>query len=182
VKVKEQAKMFCPKCATQNVDDASFCRSCGANISLVPRAMSGRLPDANQPPQFDRYSRKRRQREPSIEEAIQGITMGVAFTIVSLLVARYAPAGEIWWFWMLIPAFGCFGKGFTALARLRLARSQPQSNEQTQLNSVRQQDLPAPKTGELRAAVPSVTEGTTRHLGVEAKTRPFEFSDTQKPS
>ncbi len=38
--------MFCPKCATQNVDGASFCRSCGANISLIPQALSGQLPTA----------------------------------------------------------------------------------------------------------------------------------------
>jgi len=117
-----------------------------------------------------------------MEDAIHGITMGFAFTIVSLLCLRYAPAGAIWWFWMLIPAFGCFGKGFSALARLRSAKSQAQSHPQAQLNSVRQPDLPAPNTGELRPPVASVTEGTTRHLGVEAKTRPFEFSDTQKPS
>ncbi len=174
--------MFCPKCATQNVDDASFCRSCGANISLVPQALSGKLPAADQPQWPDRHSRKKRQREPSIEEAIQGITMGVAFTIVSLLIAEYMPGGAVWWFWLLIPAFGCFGKGLSALARLRSAKNQPQSYAQSQLNSARQQDVPAPNTGELRAPVPSVTEGTTRHLGVEAKTRPFEFSDTQKPS
>jgi hypothetical protein len=174
--------MFCPKCATQNVDDASFCRSCGANVSLVPQALTGKLPAADQSPWRDRYSRKKRHQEPTIEQAIQGITMGVAFTVVSLLVARFAPAGEIWWFWMLIPAFGCFGRGFSALARLRSAKSQLPSNEQAQLNSVRQQGIPAPNTGELRPPVASVTEGTTRHLGVEAKTRPFEFSDTQKPS
>ena len=33
--------MFCPKCATQNLDGASFCRSCGANISLIPQALAG---------------------------------------------------------------------------------------------------------------------------------------------
>ena len=39
--------MFCPKCASQNIDGASFCRVCGANISLVPQALSGQLPVAN---------------------------------------------------------------------------------------------------------------------------------------
>jgi hypothetical protein len=32
----------------------------------------------------------------------------------------------------------------------------------------------APRTGELRTPVPSVTEGTTRHLGAEAPTRHLE--------
>ena len=35
--------MFCPKCATQNLDGASFCRACGANISLVPQALTGQM-------------------------------------------------------------------------------------------------------------------------------------------
>ena len=174
--------MFCPKCATQNVDGASYCRSCGANIGLVPQALSGKLPAADPAQSPDCISRKGRQREPSIEEAIRNITMGFAFTIVSVLVLRYAPAGPIWWFWMLIPAFGCFGKGFAELARLRMTRRRSPMNAQPQLNTVRRPDFPAPNTGELMPPVPSVTEGTTRHLGVEAKTRPFEFSDTQKPS
>ena len=174
--------MFCPKCATQNIDGASYCRSCGANISLIPQALGGQLPTAEQPQWSDRYSRKRRRHEPSIEEAIRTITMGVAFTILSILVAKYAPAGQIWWFWMLIPAFGCFGKGFAELARLRMARSQSSMNAQPQLNTVRQPDLPAPRTGELMPPAPSVTEGTTRHLGVESQPHRLEFSDTQKPS
>ena len=174
--------MFCPKCATQNVDSSSYCRSCGANISLVPQALTGQFPTTSEPQLPDRLSKRRRRPEASIEEAIRTTTMGVAFVIISFLVARYAPAGEIWWFWMLIPAFALLGKGFSEVYRVRMAKNQAQSNAQPQLNTVRPQNLPGPQTGELRPPVPSVTEGTTRHLGVEAKTRPFEFSDTQKPS
>jgi zinc ribbon protein len=177
--------MFCPKCATQNVDGASFCRSCGANVSLIPQALTGQLPETDEPKwpdRYDRYSRKRRNRQPSIEEAIRRITMGVAFTIIAVMVSRYAPSGNVWWFWMLIPAFGCFGKGFAELARFKTAQRQSQTPDQPQLNTVRPADLPAPKTGELRPPVPSVTEGTTRHLGVDPQTRRFEHSETQKPS
>ena len=174
--------MFCPKCATQNVDGASFCRSCGANISLIPQALTGQLPKADEPRWPDRYSRRRHRGETGIEEAIRGITMGVAFAVVALLVARYAPAGNIWWFWLLIPSAGCFAKGFAHLARVRNAKNQSTTPAQPQLNTVRQPDLPAPKTGELMSPAPSVTEGTTRHLGVDQQPRRFEYSDTQKPS
>jgi hypothetical protein len=37
--------------------------------------------------------------------------------------------------------------------------------------------FPARKTGELVPPPPSVTEGTTRHLGAEAPTRHFDSSD-----
>jgi hypothetical protein len=174
--------MFCPKCATQNVDGASYCRACGANISLVPQALSGQLPVSDQAVWAKRNLRKRRARPPaSIEEAIKTITMGIAFIIISILISKYAPAGEIWWFWMLIPAFGCLGKGFAELARLKAAKSDAQNLAQPQINSVRPADLPAPRTGELMNPVSSVTEGTTRHLGVDAN-RPFEYSDSKKTS
>jgi len=174
--------MFCPQCATQNLEGAHYCRSCGVNISLIPQALKGELTKSDQPQWPGRYSRRRRHREPTIEEAIQGITMGVAFVVVALLVARFAPAGSIWWFWMLIPAFGCFAKGFAALARLRTSKSESSTFPQPQLNTVRQTDLPAPTTGGLIDPVPSVTEGTTRHLGTDASTHRFDYSDTQKPS
>ena len=170
--------MFCPKCATQNVDGSSFCRSCGANISLVPQALKGSLPDT--PTQWpDRKSiRKKRQPEASMEQAVQGIVMGVAFTVVSILISRYAPGGAFWWFWLLIPAFGCFAKGFGALARIQMT----DNHAKQQLKSAHQQDLPASDTGELMPPVPSVTEGTTRHLGADPQTSRFEYSDTRKPS
>jgi hypothetical protein len=162
--------MFCPKCATQNVDGASYCRACGANISLVPQALTGELsPPSNT---YDyRAMRRWRRREPNIEEAIRSMIMGVAFVVVSILVARYAPAGQIWWFWLLIPAATFFSKGVAELARLKMSGKQPPTFEQPQINTLRSQDLPAPKTGELKPSVPSVTEGTTRHLGADAETR-----------
>lgn len=171
--------MFCPKCATQNVDGSSFCRSCGANISLVPQALKGSLPDTTQTQWPDRKSiLRKRQSEPSIEQAVQGIVMGLAFTVVSILVSKYAPGGEFWWFWLLIPAFGCFAKGFSALARVQMTDKQAKQ----QLGPVRQPDIPSSNTGELIPPVPSVTEGTTRHLGVDPQTSRFEYSDTQKTS
>jgi len=163
------------------VDGASYCRACGANISLVPQALSGELPVAAPQPWPDRYYRKRHQREPRIEEAFRAIFMGIAFTVISILVSKYAPSGATWWFWLLIPACGMFAKGFAELARLRATKDR-RSAAQPQVNSVPQQDLPASRTGELKPPAPSVTEGTTRHLGIELKSPPFEFSDTQKPS
>jgi hypothetical protein len=54
--------MYCPKCATQNTDETKFCRSCGSNLSLVPQALTGRLPEAR--------SGRRRHRDRC--EKIQG--------------------------------------------------------------------------------------------------------------
>lgn len=171
--------MFCPKCGAQNIDGASYCRSCGANISLVPQALTGHLPVTDTSEWSGGRKRKKHRRPPSIDEAIRTITMGVAFIVISLVVGRYAPGGSVWWFWLLFPAFGCFAKGFGELGRLRMAQNQARNTGQPQLNKVRQQDLPGPNTSDLMPPAPSVTEGTTRHLGVEARTRQLDSRENR---
>jgi hypothetical protein len=173
--------MFCPKCATQNVEGASFCRACGANISLIPQALTGQLPTPRVEDFADRLRRKRR-REPSIEEAIRSIMMGIAFAVISILVGKYSPGGWTWWYWLLIPAAASFGKGFSTLARLRQAKDNASKFAPPQMNAARPPELPAQKTGELMPPVPSVTEGTTRHLSAEPPTRHFDSVENQKPS
>ena len=82
--------MFCPKCATQNADDARFCRSCGTDISLVPQAVSGTLAErmaaaeervavADDDSRRGRRRRRRHEEErrpPSIERAVRSFFMG----------------------------------------------------------------------------------------------------------
>ena len=36
--------MYCPNCAAQIEDTQKYCRSCGANVSLVSQALKGILP------------------------------------------------------------------------------------------------------------------------------------------
>src|SRR6266498_3868052 len=82
--------MFCPKCATQNLEGASFCRSCGANISLIPQALSGQLPQASEDDEIDVRRRGRRRhgrRELSLDHAFKNVFMGIAFLIISMALA-----------------------------------------------------------------------------------------------
>jgi hypothetical protein len=175
--------MFCPKCATQNIDGAHFCRACGANISLIPTALTGQLPTAA--PTEDRRSRRRnRSRQPSLDEGIRSSFMGLGFLAVAVALAIYgAPIGaNVWWFWMLIPAFAMMGKGISEIVRARQLKSSQTTTQNQFSNLSPPQDFPRSNTNELHAPVASVTEGTTRHLGANAETRPFEFSNPQKPS
>jgi hypothetical protein len=170
--------MFCPKCATQNIEGASFCRVCGANISLVPQALTGELPQATER-NLERHTRHISRRPPSVEHGIARIMSGLGFLAVSLCVATFAPAGRIWWFWLLIPAFNLLGKGISEIMRAKqnaaASRLPPQIGATSPIDR-----FPAPPTGELRPSVPSVTEGTTRHLGAEAATRHFDSLENQK--
>ena len=165
--------MFCPKCAAQNVDGASFCRVCGANISLVPQALSGHLPAAADIGRDARRARKRDEREPSIESAITTICTGLAFLIVSVVLA-FSAMGYGWWFWMLIPAFSCLGSGIAQYAKYKEMRSrflQPVAIQSPVSARPPVVALPTRNTGEMAPQPASVTEGTTRHLGAEAPTR-----------
>ena len=167
--------MFCPKCASQNVDGAHFCRACGANISLVPQALTGQLPVAPIEDTSRRRRRGRHERQPTFDEGVRNVVMGFGFIAVAIALALFGrPIGaQIWWFWMLIPAFAMLGKGISEIVRFNQAKVPP-PNQQQMPYAAPAEVLPSSNAGELRPPVASVTEGTTRHLGTEAATRHFE--------
>ncbi|HYK21223.1 MAG TPA: zinc ribbon domain-containing protein [Pyrinomonadaceae bacterium] len=150
--------MFCPKCATQNLEGASFCRTCGANISLVPQALTGQLA----PPPEEEITHRRGRRshdKPSLDNAFKKIFVGFAFFIIAIALSR--TMGQGWWFWLLIPAFSMMGQGVAQYIRLR----EKQRQASLAPPPLTQTFPEHPRTTEaLRPPVPSVTEGTTRHL------------------
>ena len=174
--------MFCPKCATQNLDGAHFCRVCGANISLVPQALTGQIPQPA-PPQEEYVEdgcspRMRYRRELTLENAFKKMFIGVAFLIIAIALSRSIGAG--WWFWMLIPAFSLVGTGIGQYIRIKDRQSRAAMGASPMVGveaPQRPQPVFARGTGELKPPVPSVTEGTTRHLGVEAPTRHLETQE-----
>jgi hypothetical protein len=157
--------MYCPTCSTKNQDDVKFCRQCGANLSLVPQALTGQLPPAS----TGRHGRDEDKHSPSMEGAIQKGIAGLGFIFVAIACLFFAPAGRIWWFWMLIPAFGTLGK---SAAEFFSAKNRSQSAPQTnQLPQYQQPAIPPPpasvdyrprNTGEMVQPPPSVTESTTK--------------------
>ena len=178
--------MFCPKCATQNMDGARFCRACGADISLVPQAMSGRLPetqaaDLEAISQTDdstgRRHRRRHRGEPNLEKGIKNLFTGIGFLLVTMMLA-FTPMGRGWWFWMFIPAFTMLGGGIAEIARAKLGQSLQSSGSMPAVAVPPVQPVrefaPLRNTSELMPQPPSVTEGTTRHLGSEGPTEHFQ--------
>lgn len=164
--------MYCPQCATENADNASFCRGCGSNISLVSQALTGNMPAgvASEPDDNSSYGRRgRRSRKgsPSIERGIKNIFMGLAFVLVAFAARTYSPGGFRWWFWLLIPAFAMLGGGVAEMMRFKLEKGSRPSAAPEELAMppapARPGALPAPNTVELMQP-PSVTERTTRHL------------------
>jgi hypothetical protein len=179
--------MFCPNCAAQNLDGASFCRGCGANISLVPQALTGELPSADEEGLSCSGKRalKRQNKEASLGNAFRSAFMGIAFLLVAMALA-FSAMGTGWWFWMLIPAFSLMGTGVAQYIKVReeekrsMIRGMPAQHFQPAMQAPpRVNSFPRNNTGEL-VPPPSVTEGTTRHLGAEAPTRHLDPS-TEPP-
>lgn len=171
--------MFCPKCAAQNLDGASFCRVCGANISMIPQALAGQMQVQEPMGDLTRSEKRALKRAPTLDNAFRNAFMGIAFLLVSMALA-FSNVGRGWWFWMLIPAFSMMGTGVAQYIRFR--EYQPRSFGRTPAapplpQPVRPNAFPAANTGELMAPPPSVTEGTTRHLGAEAPTQHFNPND-----
>lgn len=175
--------MFCPNCAAQ-VDGMKFCRQCGANVSLVPQALTGQLPAAAPPPEaqmmFDHRGRRRRRHgPPTMEGAAREFFSGFGFLLVALAIWQFFPGGFAWWFWLLIPAFGAMGKGigqyFAVREQLRISAPPPQPYyaAPSMPPAPPQPQFPVPTTSELKlpaSVVPppaSVTEHTTALLNRE---------------
>jgi hypothetical protein len=151
-------------------------------VSLIASALSGQLPQA-QPEASDESfcsTGRRGRKEPSIDNAVRSLFTGIAFLLVAFALA-FSRIGTGWWFWMLIPAFSIMGTGVAQYMRIKEREKrafQPGTFGQPSMQApARVNTFPARNTGELVPTPPSVTEGTTRHLGAEAATRHFDSSN-----
>lgn len=184
--------MFCPRCAAHNIDDAKYCRVCGADISLLPQVLSGQtnadLMGTDETAIEERVKRRRRKgrdkdKPPTLEKAYENIGVGIAFLIISVMVARFMPGGRFWWFWMLIPALACVGEGIGQLTRLRREKELEGKSEPllTESREAYVRNLPPRNTSEILMPPPSVTEGTTRHLNPEPLAKSLDETSERPP-
>lgn len=184
--------MYCPRCGSENLNEASFCRACGADISLVPHALTGRLPVTQDEAKDDLVKnaggkakrRKEKKEKEGVEDAAETFFTGLAFLLIVIGGAIFFTRGFMIWIWFVIPAFACIGSGVGKYLRAKQERelqvlrathtlpssSFPLSPPRAPLaNSLSEKDfLPVRDTEEIAAALEtapaSVTEGTTRLL------------------
>ncbi|HEX8457875.1 MAG TPA: zinc-ribbon domain-containing protein [Pyrinomonadaceae bacterium] len=174
--------MYCPLCAVQNLDDAKFCRACGADIRLVPQAVRGTLPPdalANTETDSRAAHRRKKQRPPAtIEEGFKSLFTGFALFII-FLIGLFVFRGAFWLtIWFIIPALANVGEGIGQFIRARqeAARLTATNGAGVYLPPaafapVTQQELSSPDTKEIVPAHLSVTDATTRHLDVRSSNR-----------
>ncbi len=174
---KRGDSMYCPKCATENGDDTKFCRSCGTNLSLVPQALTGRLPEAPSGRRRHRHRSRNHEDEgpATVANGITKVFSGVGFLLVSFACFFFAPAGRIWWFWILIPAFAMLGKGVAEIVSARYGPNLTQGVGYTAVPvAARTGELPP--RDEVLFPPASVTEQTTRQL--DPTTDPYRHRDS----
>ena len=158
--------MFCPKCGAENPGkDIKFCRKCGVTLALIEQALTGQLPTA---PAETSGKKGKAKRQPTFEHGLKDTIAGVGFIIASIAVFLFAPAGKIWFWSFLFPAFGLLSQGIPEI----LAAQKLQQLSTTEMNRpLPRHALPTPpqsveirarKTGEIVEPPPSVTESTTR--------------------
>lgn len=162
--------MYCPRCAVQNLDDAKFCRGCGADIRLVPQALLGKIEENK-----IAARRKEKKRKPAtVDEGFKNIFQGIGLLII-FLIGILVFRGAFWLtIWFIIPALGSFGEGIGQLIRARQERQQ--LSPPPMYGSGNFQPAPlapaaanlkqfsSPDTAEIIRSPGSVTEATTRHL------------------
>lgn len=169
--------MYCPKCGKQNPETGIYCRSCGTDLAVVSNALARGLKEPL--PLIDKKGKPIKW-----ESTISTIFVGLAFLTITIILG-VTGAGRGWWFWMLIPTFGCLGTGVAQFVQLRQRQKEQEARFRpmnTAIGGAEQRDLPPAqadfirpdssfRTGDL-VRPPSVTEGTTRLLDPdEAKER-----------
>jgi hypothetical protein len=119
---------------------------------------------------------------PTWESALGKLFMGLAFLIVSIVLAFTGRANQ-WWFWMLIPAFAMLGSGIAQYIQLKKTEqktgalpapetmfvSDSNNSPLPPMTATAQTQYVPPvesryKTGDL--VPPSVVEATTRQLEI----------------
>ncbi len=165
--------MYCPNCATP-IDGMKYCRACGANVSLIPQALTGQLQQLTEEDGGRGRRGRRAKKAPNIEKAATNFFTGIGFILASILVLLFFPGGFTWGWALLIPAFVMIGEGVGQYLRLKQEREQQLLNRQVnQFNRpanyqppippAQSPALSAPTTSEL-APPSSVAEHTTKHL------------------
>ena len=175
--------MYCPRCAAHNLDDAKFCRACGADIRLVPQALQGTLPPAalKRLETGEAVARgKEKKRAPAtVDEALKSLFTGFGLFII-FLVGLFVFRGAFWLtIWFIIPALANVGEGIGQLIRARQERERLNGATADEEGAnmrpatfapAARKELSSPDTTEIVRTHASVTEVTTRHLDAPSKT------------
>lgn len=135
--------MYCSKCGSRSGEGVSFCRKCGAGLEGASLARAE-----------DRWPRKRdgggvlsrtQAGDPDEMNAngVGSVIVGDGFFIIAVLLsATHSSISSLLWLLLLIPAFYCFGRGFTDIVH---AKQIQRRQKQSELSAAPAAELPPPR-------------------------------------
>ncbi len=124
--------MYCPKCAAQNLDDAKFCRACGANLETVALALSGHYDDVvrNKPGDLSPAETWLKKRTESARSLVQAGGLLGSSLIIGTALGLFSNTNDWIMIWMVfagwLAVWGMFSlvAGINGLIESRLIRRQ----------------------------------------------------------
>ena len=157
VRKLREAKVYCPACGTQNLDEAEirFCRSCGADLRAVSRAMNRSLP-VRLAASLDAYFENRFQ-----QNLRNGVLNLLAFVFLLVVGTGYLISGwTAFGIFMLVLSLISIVTGVWDIWIYR--RNLPPTARRSELADntsklILQDESPS-------RPLPSITEQTTKHL------------------
>ena len=155
--------MFCPKCGSQNANEAKFCRGCGADLSNVLAIIEGKLPASLTEKHIDLFG-----------SGLRGLMVGLGFLIVSVVAYRFSPQLAVAVIFALAFAFFFLASGISRLVQARAIKnmlSPTASGGTSALPPGAAEYIQPPRsifhTDDLATTPRSVTENTTTHLKMD---------------
>jgi zinc-ribbon domain len=171
--------MYCPRCATQNLEGAKFCRACGTNLETVALALAQQLDpslsdkDAAKKPKAAKN--KLEKRREALMKMVRASGLIGASALVGAALALFSNKPDWIIVWMIFAGWmACWGviSFVTGIAELVESGFTPLHVQQTAVETVSRttplrsgddQEILPPSTP--RLSVPSsITEHTTELL------------------
>jgi hypothetical protein len=170
--------MYCPRCATQNLDGAKFCRACGANLEIVALALTQKfnLAQADKGPakKPKAVKNKLEKRSEGIRKIVNATGLIGASALVGTALALFSNVPDWIVLWMIFAGWmACWGVMWLVwgIAALIESRFTPLQVDHTAKETV-SQTTPL-QSGDNREPLPanpklshssSITEHTTELL------------------
>lgn len=169
--------MFCPKCGAQNVEETSFCRGCGEDLSLVAQALS-RKPSILIAHKLDQAVRK----NPTVQltwlkdqkRRAAGELLSGAVTLFALVWFILLGKGNPEFAYGVIAAIACYLLALGIWDLRGASKSSEAASAEDTRGALRSPSAPkvlsAADTSEIVPAT-SITESTTRNLKEPSRRR-----------
>jgi hypothetical protein len=180
--------MYCPRCATQNLDGAKFCRACGTNLETIAIALAEQLDPAQSvkdvTTKFRPGKNKLEKRSEGLTNIVRGSGLISASALVGAALAVFSgkPDWIIIWMifagWMACWGVICLVAGIAALIESRFiphdSRHTPGEivSRTTPLGLEEDQEILSAPAAPKLTLPSSITEHTTELLNKQSTSKP----------